>query len=285
VDRVGKGIRGAPRDALIADTTPPELRGAAFGLRQALDSVGAFLGPLFAVLLMAWLADDLRAVLWVGVIPAFLAVMVLAVAVREPDAPAAGQGLRHALDLKAVRDLPAAYWAVTGLGFVFGLARFSEAFLVLRAQSAGLSVGTVPLVLVVMSLAFAATAYPAGAASDRHGSRGLLLAGIAALVLADLVLALAASPVAVLAGAAAWGVHMGLTQGLFSRLVADRAPASLRATAFGIFNLATGLALLAASVIGGVLWDRLGAPATFLSGAGFAVIASLGLLALGKVRS
>jgi MFS family permease len=280
VDRVGKGIRGAPRDALIADAAPEGMRGAAFGLRQALDSVGAFLGPLLAVALMAWLSDDLRTVLWVAVVPAVLAVVVLAVAVREPEAPPSLPRLRNPLDLGAARGLPAAYWAVVGVGFVFGLARFSEAFLVLRAQSVGLGAGSVPVVLVVMNVAFAATAYPAGEAADRRSPAALLLAGLGALVLADVMLATAGGLPLVLLGAAAWGVHMGLTQGLLAKLVADRSPTALRGTAFGLFHVATGLALLAASVIGGLLWDRAGASATFLAGAGFALVAALGLAVL-----
>ncbi len=278
MDRVGKGIRGAPRDALIADVTAPDLRGAAFGLRQALDSVGAFVGPLLAVLLMAWLAGDLRAVLWIAVAPAVLAVVILAVAVREPGTDSAPTVMRNPVDLQAARALPRAFWMVVGLGFVFGLARFSEAFLVLRAQSAGLAVGAVPVVLVVMNLAYAATAYPAGAAADRRAPGPLLLAGLAALVLADVLIAAASGPALVLVGAGLWGVHLGMTQGLFSKLVADRSPTALRATAFGLFNLATGLALLGASILGGVLWDRVGASATFLAGGAFALLAALGLV-------
>lgn len=281
MDRIGKGVRGAPRDALIADAVTADRRGAAFGLRQALDSVGAFLGPLLAVAFMAWLAGDIRAVLWVSVPPALLAVVVLAGAVHEPRAAPPSRAVRNPLDIAAVRHLPSAYWIVVGLGFVFGLARFSEAFLVLRAQSVGMGMGAVPLVLVVMSLTFAATAYPAGAAADRRSPYALLLVGLAALVLADALLAVASRPWLVLLGAAVWGVHMGLTQGLFLKLVADRSPDTLRATAFGVFNLATGLALLAASVTGGILWDRIGALATFLAGAGFALLAALGLVAFG----
>jgi MFS family permease len=277
LDRVGKGIRGAPRDALVAEIAPPALRGAAYGLRQALDSVGAFLGPLLAVALMAWFANDLKAVLWVAVLPAFIAVALLAAAVREPAGLQRGPEIRAPLAWSDAKRLPMRYWLIVLLGAVFTLARFSEAFLVLRAQGLGLALGLVPMVFVVMNVVYAAVAYPAGAAADRFSARGLLIFGLAMLVAADVVLAAAASPVPVLAGAALWGVHMGLTQGLLSKLVADNAPAELLGSAFGIFNLVSGGALLLASVIAGALWSAFGAPATFAAGAVFAALAALGL--------
>ena len=279
VDRVGKGIRGAPRDALVADIAPPALRGSAYGLRQALDSVGAFLGPLLAVALMAWLANDLKAVLWVAVLPAFIAVALLAAAVREPGGGARDSTVRPPLTFADARRLPVRYWLIVLLGAVFTLARFSEAFLVLRAQDAGLALGLVPLVLVVMNVVYAAIAYPAGVAADRFSARSLLVIGLAMLVASDLVLAAATSPVQALVGAALWGVHMGLTQGLLSKLVADSAPADLLGTAFGIFNLVSGGALLAASVIAGALWSAFGAQATFAAGAAFAALAAAGIAA------
>jgi MFS family permease len=278
VDRVGKGIRGAPRDALIADLAPPKLRGAAYGLRQALDSAGAFLGPLLAVACMAWLAEDMRAVMWIAVVPAFIAVAVLMLYVREPAPPT--RATRLPLRFSDVRRLRAGYWRVAGLGAVFTLARFSEAFLVLRAHDVGLALAAAPLVLVVMNLFFAAAAYPAGAAADRMSARTLLLAGLAPLVAADLALAAAAGPAALFAGAALWGLHMALTQGLLSKLVADTVPEDLRGTAFGLFNLLSGGALLLASVVAGALWSALGPPAAFLAGAAFAALAALGVLAL-----
>lgn len=278
IDRVGKGIRGAPRDALVADLTPRELRGAAYGLRQSLDSIGAFIGPLLAVIFMALLADDIRAVLWLAVIPAFIAVALLIFGIREPARPSADNVARDPLTLSDAKQLPRRYWLIVLLGAVFTLARFSEAFLVLRIQDVGLALGYVPVVLIVMNVVYAASAYPAGAASDRFGHRSLLVVGLVMLVLADLVLAAATSPLPALMGAALWGLHMGLTQGLLAKLVADTAPAGLRGTAFGIFNLISGGALLLASVIAGVLWSVIGAPATFLAGAAFAALAALGLL-------
>lgn len=280
VDRIGKGIRGAPRDALVADITPANLRGAAYGLRQALDSAGALLGPLLAVAFMAVFANDIRAVMWVAVIPAFVAVAVLMVYVREPERGGADASPRPPLAWADVKRLSRRYWFVVLLGAVFTLARFSDAFLVLRAQDVGVDLGLVPLVMIVMNVFYAGAAYPAGAAADHMSERALLLVGLALLIAADVVLALA-GPLLAFVGAALWGLHMAFTQGLLSKLVADTAPAALRGTAFGIFNLVSGGALLLASVIAGALWSALGAPATFLAGAAFAAVATLGLLARG----
>lgn len=278
IDRVGKGIRGAPRDALVADLTPPRLRGAAYGLRQALDSAGALIGPLLAVVLMIWLANDIRTVMWFAVVPAFITVVLLLVYVREPEHAHAEGAARKPLTLADARRLPLRYWLVVLLGAVFTLARFSEAFLVLRAQDVGLGLSYVPLVMIVMNVLYAGAAYPAGAAADRVRARTLLFLGLVLLIAADVVLAFAASPLVVFAGAALWGLHMAFTQGLLSKLVADTAPAALLGTGFGIFNLVSGLALLLASVIAGFLWSVFGASATFLAGAAFASVATIGLL-------
>lgn len=284
VDRVGKGIRGAPRDALVADITPPHQRGAAYGLRQALDSVGAVIGPLAAAALMAWLADDIRTVMWCAVVPAVVSVVLLSTCVREPARPHAGGPARMPLTLANARRLPLRYWLVVLLGAVFTLARFSEAFLVLRAHDLGLALGAAPAVMIVMNVVYAGGAYPAGAAADRLRPRALLALGLGVLIVADLVMAAAASPPVVLAGAALWGMHMALTQGLLSKLVADTAPADLVATSFGIFNVVTGGALLMASVVAGVLWSAFGASATFLAGAVFAAMAVVGLMASSGVK-
>ncbi|MGD9905383.1 MAG: MFS transporter [Dehalococcoidia bacterium] len=283
-DRLGKGIRGAPRDALVADVTPPHQRATAFGLRQALDSVGAVLGPSLAIVLMGWLAGDLRLVLWWAVVPALLAVGLLVVGVEEPPTPARAPATPRPR-LTGAAALPARLWRVVGIAVLFTLARFSEAFLVLRAASVGLPAAQVPLVMVTMSAVFAAGAYPAGVAADRLGGRGLLLGGLAVLAVADVVLARATTPAQVLIGAAGWGLHLALTQGLFSALVAAAAPAALRATAFGVYGLATGAALLAASALAGALWHQAGAAATFYAGAGFAFVTMLAVLALGDART
>jgi len=278
VDRIGKGIRGAPRDALVAEIAPEQLRGAAYGLRQALDSVGAFVGPLLAVAFMIWFANDIKAVLWVAVLPAFIAVLLLIVGVREPESLVHAAAHRNLLSLNNAKRLRMRYWLVVALGAVFTLARFSEAFLILRAQDVGLAIGYVPVIMIVMNVVYSIFAYPAGAAADRFSARILLLCGLGILVTADIVLAIAASPGIALLGAAFWGLHMAFTQGLLSKLVADTAPTDLRGTAFGIFNLVSGVALLLASVIAGALWSMFGASATFIAGASFAALAAMGLL-------
>jgi len=281
-DRIGKGIRGAPRDALIADVTPSEIRGRAFGLRQSMDTAGAFAGPLVAIGLMLALANDIRAVFWIALVPAAAAVLIVLLAVEEPPA-AAGAEARTPLRLADLKRLESAYWALVGIGILFTLARFSEAFLILKASGEGLPLWAAPAVLVVMNLVYSASAYPAGIASDRFGTRGLLLASLALLAAADLLLALVPGLTVAFAAIALWGLHMGLSQGLLARLVADRSPAALRGSAFGLFNLATGLAMLAASVTAGLLWDGMGPAATFLAGAGFAAMAALALLTLSRV--
>ena len=278
LDRVGKGIRGAPRDALVADITPPEQRGAAFGLRQALDTVGAFAGPLIAVGLMLLWVNDFRAVFAVAVIPAVLAVLLLILGVHEPRAE--GRPVRvNPISRANLKRLSPAYWWVVGIGAVFTLARFSEAFLVLRAQQTGVAVALVPLVMVAMNAVYAASAYPFGKLSDRVSHTRLLLAGLAVLVAADAVLAASTHWAVMLVGVGLWGVHMGMTQGLLAAMVADVAPADLRGTAYGFFNLMSGLAMLLASVVAGALWEGFGAATTFGAGAAFSVLAMVGLLA------
>jgi MFS family permease len=283
VDRLGKGIRGAPRDALVADLTEPNVRGAAYGLRQALDSVGALLGPLLAVLLMLFLTNNIRAAMWVAVVPAILCVVILVIFVREPAHKQAGKD-RIALLIGGAKRLPLRYWLVVSIGAVFTLARFSEAFLILRAQDAGLELAYVPAVMVVMNFFYAGAAYPTGVAADHMRARTLLLAGLIILIAADLTLAFASTYYLVLVGAALWGLHMAFTQGLLSKLVADTAPAHLTGSAFGVFNLVTGVALLLASIIAGALWSAAGPSATFLAGAGLAAVAVIGLLAVGRHR-
>ena len=279
LDRVGKGIRGAPRDALIADVTHPDQRGAAYGLRQSMDTVGAFAGPLLAILLMLATMGDVRLVFWVAVLPALAAVAVIVVGVREPaDQPRSPGQRPFPLRCAELARLPATYWRTLVVVAVFTLARFSEAFLVLRAQDAGLPAAWVPLVIVVMNLVYASGAYPFGALADRMDRGRLLGFGVALLVVADGVLAFAPSWPVVLAGAGLWGLHMAATQGLLSAIVADAAPADLRGSAFGMFNLAQGLVLLLASVLAGVLWTAAGPSATFLSGAAFALLSLLLLL-------
>jgi len=278
LDRVGKGIRGAPRDALIADITPTGIRGAAFGLRQTLDTVGGFTGPLLATGLMLIWANDFRAVFWFAVIPAFLSVALLMVGVREP-ARSSGQRRSNPISRANLARLSRAYWWVVIIGAIFTLARFSEAFLVLRAHQSGVPMALVPLVMVAMNLVYSACAYPFGALSDRMNHSTLLAIGLAVLIAADLVLASSEHWMTMLIGVALWGMHMGITQGLLATMVADSAPEDLRGTAYGFFNLVSGIAMLVASGLAGWLWDQFGAASTFLAGAIFAGLTLLGLLA------
>lgn len=275
LDRTGKGIRGAPRDALMADIVPAQIRGAAFGLRQSLDTVGAFLGPLLAVGLMLLWNNNFRAVFWVAVIPGLLAVVLLLFGVREPESPQTNK-CSNPIKRENLKRLGVSYWWVVGIGAVFTLARFSEAFLVLRAQQGGIPVAFVPLVMVMMNIVYA-SAYPFGKLSDHMSHKALLALGLIFLIAADLVLAISDHWRVVLAGVALWGVHMGMTQGLLATMVADTAPEDLRGTAYGFFNLVSGLAMLLASVLAGLLWDQLGASFTFYTGAMFCIIALIGL--------
>lgn len=277
LDRVGKGIRGAPRDALVADIAPPELRGAAFGLRQSLDTVGAFLGPLLAMGLMLLWANDFHAAFWVAVIPAFLCVALLVLGVQEPERPAGGPRI-NPIRRENLRRLPPAYWWVVGIGAVFTLARFSEAFLVLRAQQGGLPLAWVPLVLIVMNLIYALGAYPLGKLADAVDHRKLLAWGLLLLIGADLLLAWSNRGLYVWAGVVLWGLHMAMTQGLLATMVADAAPVDLRGTAYGMFNLVSGVAMLLASALAGLLWDQWGAAWTFRAGAAIGLLALLLLL-------
>lgn len=282
MDRVGKGIRSAPRDALIADITPRHLRGAAFGLRQSLDTVGAFTGPLLAVGLMVVWANDFRAIFWVAVLPAALSAILFWIGVQEPE-PAPSEKRVNPIRRDTMRRLDARYWQVVVIGAMFALARFSEAFLVLRAQQSGIAMSLVPLVMVAMSVVYAACAYPFGILSDKMRHSTLLMGGLVVLIAADWVLALAQGWIMVLLGVVLWGIHMGMTQGLLANMVANAAPSDLRGTAYGVFNLVSGIAMLVASGLAGWLWDRYGAEVTFLAGSGFAMLTFVALwVQLGK---
>lgn len=276
MDRIGKGIRGAPRDALITDITPTPIRGAAFGLRQSLDTVGAFLGPLIATALMLLWMNDFRQIFWLAVIPGIAAMCLLFFGVQEPRIQPK-QRPTNPISKTNLQRLGSAYWWVVCLGGIFTLARFSEAFLLLRAQQLAIPMAYIPLVMVLMNLIYAASAYPFGKLSDRIQPSKLLAAGLFVLILADLSFALSNHWMGLLAGVILWGMHMGMTQGLMSVMIAGCAPEDLRGTAFGFFNLVSGIALLCASLIAGLLWENLGAAFTFYVGAGFAGLALAGL--------
>ncbi|PZW38972.1 putative MFS family arabinose efflux permease [Humitalea rosea] len=280
VDRIGKGIRGAPRDALVADLAPAQMRGASFGLRQSLDTVGAFLGPLFAIGLMWATANDIKAVFWWAVPPAFLSLALIIFAVPEPARPTRPRKTENPMSLGGLKALGATFWWVVAVSGLFTLARFSDAFLVLRAQNVGVPIALVPAVMVLMNIVYAGIATPAGFLSDRLGRQGILLIGFAWLIVADLLLALVPSFAGLALGVVAWGIHMGLTAGILTTLVADTVPKELRGTAFGAFHFVSGIAMLAASLIAGLLWDGIGPAGTFLSGAGFTALALVGFLLL-----
>jgi MFS family permease len=279
VDRIGKGIRGAPRDALVADVTPSHLRGAAFGLRQSLDTVGAFLGPLLAVAVMLIWAGNFRLAFWLALIPGMFAVALLTLGISEPRRHEKGQKRTNPVAWKNIRQLSGVYWWVVAVGAVFALARFSEAFLVLQAMRSGIPIALVPLVMVAMNILYALSAYPFGKFADKTSHHRLLIAGLAVLIASDVVLAHAAHWAVVIAGVALWGLHMGMTQGLLAAMVSHAAPAQLRGTAFGFFNLLAGVVTLISSAIAGGLWDRVGAAATFYVGALFSALTILALLA------
>jgi MFS family permease len=285
IDRIGKGTRGAPRDALIADLTPEPVRGAAYGLRQSLDTVGAFVGPLLAILLMLLWSGNIRRIFWVAVIPGVFAVLLLALGIREPRVSAMPRKAGSPVQWLILKELSAAYWWVVLIGSIFTLARFSEAFLILRARQTGLSDMLAPAVLVLMNIVYAITAYPAGHLADRINRRSLLGVGIIVLMAADLALAHAGSLTITAIGIALWGLHLGLVQGLLAAMIASSAPANLRGTAFGLFNLASGIAMLVASVLAGLLWDKMGASATFYAGAAFSAAALVLVIAPSKMQT
>ena len=282
-DRIGKGLRGAPRDALVADVTPPEIRGRAFGLRQSIDTVGAFLGPLIAIAAMAAFANDMRAVFWLAVIPAAIAVLLVLVGVEDAKVSPGETSARVPVRMADLLLLPNAFWLLVAIGAVFTLARFSEAFLILKANAEGLPLALTPLVLVAMNAVYMLAAYPLGSLSDRVNAKAMLIGGLIVLIAADLALAMLPGVAGVFVGIGLWGLHMAVTQGLFAKLIADRSPPELRGSAYGIFNLVTGLALLAASVIAGIVWDASGPAVTFFVGAGCAGVALAGLL-FAKIR-
>jgi MFS family permease len=281
VDRIGKGIRGAPRDALIADVVTKEQLGAAFGLRQAMDTVGAFVGPMLALVLMFLTSNNYRVVFWVAFIPALVAVLCIVFGVEEPETQTT-KNKPFPIRKSELIKLPASFWVVVAVASAFTLARFSEAFLLLRASGLGLSAGWMPMIFIIMNIVYAATAYPIGVLSDRIGRNGLLAMGILLLIVADIMLAFGGNLIWIFAGVVLWGLHLGMTEGLLSALIAGAAPADVRGTAFGIYNLLTGMVALVASGLAGLLWTAYGPAETFTAGAIFAAISLVGMWRVGS---
>ncbi|HAT8179459.1 TPA: MFS transporter [Legionella pneumophila] len=276
LDRIGKGMRGSPRDALVADIAPDTLYGAAYGLRQSLDTVGAVIGPLLALVLMIIWNNNFQAVFWVAVIPGILSVLVLILFVQEPVKPAGTKAI-NPIQPKEIKRLSHAYWYVVIIGAIFTLARFSEAFLLLRAYQVGLPITWIPLILVAMNLMYSVSAYPFGKLADKMNHDKLLIIGLFILIAADLILAFSHSLLFIYIGSCLWGLHMGATQGLLAAMVARTAPNDLRGTAFGFFNLICGIATLIASLLAGLLWDSFGSVFTFSIGALFCILCLLGI--------
>lgn len=275
-DRMGKGIRGAPRDALVADLAPKELRGRAFGLRQSLDTVGAFLGPLLAIALMYLFNNNYRIVFGLATIPGLICLGILVFGVKEKEKNKE-DSVNQRIHLNDLKKFSIPFWFVVGVGVLFQLARFSEAFLILRVKDFGLDLSLVPLVLIVMNIVYSLSAYPFGFMSDFVQREWFLIGGLIVLCLSDFILGMATSlPISFL-GIVLWGLHLGLTQGVLTTLVADTCDSGLRGTGYGIFNLFSAVTLLFASILAGYLWDHLGAEYTFVVGGGFS-LASLILL-------
>ena len=277
-DRIGKGLRGAPRDALIASVTPKPILGAAFGLRQSLDSAGAFVGPALATLLLACFSESYRFIFWCALIPGLICLALIVFEVKAPEAPVKKRV--NPLTKAAMKLLPKGFWALIAMSALFSLARFSNAFIVLRAADCGIAVALVPLVMVAMNAVFAFSSYPFGKLADRMKPTELLIAGVALLAASDAVLGLATGPWAILAGVALWGLHLGATQGIFSMLIAHLAPAELRGTAFGLYNLVSGGALLITGALAGLLSDAWGFGAPFFAGLVFSALTLVALLFL-----
>lgn len=253
IDRMGKGIRGAPRDALIADLTEPRLRGQAFGLRQSMDTVGAILGPVLAAILIGMWLGDYQTAFWFASIPAGLAMVVLVVGVREPRSRTAAARPSESIQ---TTPLSPAFWAITALAAAMALAKPSEAFLLLRAQAMGWSTGEIPLLLAAMNSAYALSAYPAGRFFDRLGERRLLATSLGALGLALLLLWSGSHPAMLWSAAIAWGLHLGTSQAVLAALISLHAPSARRGTAFGVYAGCLGGAFILNGAVVGVLWSR-----------------------------
>ncbi len=271
-DRVGKGIRVGPRDALVADSTSPEQRGAAYGLRQSLDTVGAVIGPGLSFVLLSLWHMDYKNIFAIAIVPGIIAVLLLLIGVREPEKRESKSDDKK-LHKDLLKRLSPAYWSLVVVSFLFNLGNSSDAFILLKGKEAGLALGMVPLMLVVMNVFYAACAYPAGKLSDKLGRVAMLRVGLLFYALVYLGFAFCNTQWQVWTLMALYGVQLGLTQGTLLALVSDVTDADTRGTAFGMISLVTGLALLPASLIAGFLWQNVGSWATFGAGTVCSVVA------------
>ncbi len=274
-DRVGKGIRVAPRNALIADVTPSSQRGAAYGLRQSLDTIGAFSGPFIATALLFYSNQNFRLVFLSAAIPGLMTITILIFGVKE--APKTSHERRNPLQWNALKSLGKSYWMLVTVALLFNLGNFSDAFLLLRAQQIGIATNLIPLSFVIMNITYGLSAYPIGVLSDKIGRKGLLISGFTLFSLVYFGFAFAQTPWQIWVLFALCGLYLGKTQGLLLANVADKVPEDLRGTAFGLINLVTGVALLPASLLAGILWQHMGSQATFIVSSGFAFAAIVAL--------
>lgn len=283
-DRIGKGIRTSPRDALIADAVDPSIRGRAFGFHRAADHAGAFLGPIVAFALMHWWAVETRTVFWLALIPGALAVVTVVVFVKEPAGRARlAEYETVARSATAENQLPRSFWAYLGVLLLFTIGNSTDAFLLLRANQLGVPVTLVPILWATLHGVKSAASTPGGALSDRVGRVPTLVAGWTIFALVYVGFAFASAAWHAWALFIVYGLFYALTEGAERALVADIVPPGKRGTAFGWFNLSLGLGLLPASVLFGVVWDRAGAPAAFLMGGALAGMASILLVALSRL--
>ncbi len=269
-DRIGKGLRGAPRDAIVADVTDESIRGAAYGLRQSLDAAGAFVGPLLATLLLLLWTEDLRSIFWIALIPGAACLALILFGVEDNVTPTVNTKRIAWKDLKSV--MTPAFVQLVILGTLFSLARFSNAFIVLRAAAIGIEHAWIPMAVVLMNITFSLSSYPFGKLADKLNPMKLLALGMVLLALANLLFAYAENYRILAAGIVLFGMHLGATQGIFSTIISEIAPSEVRATAFGIFNFFSGLALLASGLVAGSLWEYMGAQYCFGGGVVFALI-------------
>lgn len=267
-DRIGNGLDATPRDALVGDLAPPQIKGACYGLRESLSRAGSFAGALLVMALL-WLTEgNFSLVFWIGSIPTVLALMVLVIFVKDsPNQQAQHKKPTHKFKLKDLKKLPLPFWLILLLSGLFMLSNFSGAFLILRAEQTGLDLHLTSLVMIIQNLATAGTAYPVGYLSDKMGRRSMMGVGIVLIVCSDLLLAWGGSLYTILGGVLLWGAEIGITQSILAVFLADTCPQDLRGTGFGLFHFINGCCLLLANVFAGWIWHDVNPSAMFLASA------------------